>query len=180
MRQFRFRLPFMKTTTRSSDPKRIPAFDALDERLRNEASHARIDIPDNLTRRTLDALQDIERHPTLGFLQRWPMIVAPAGFGAVVLSILLLYVQSPSIQPDSKPDPSGSGSQTFSLRAISSKNWLPAESIRTASFTTPLMNEARGLYEDANSAANALLASFPRSLRNTKDQSTPLKTTPPD
>ena len=179
MRQLRFRLPFMTTTARSSDSKRNPAFDTLDERLRNEASDARIDLPDNLTRRTLDALQDIERRPKPGFLQRWPMIIAPAGFGAVVLSILLLYVQTPSIQTDSNPDPSGSDSQTFSFRAMASKNWLPAESIRTASFTSPLMNEARGLYEDANSAANALLASFPRTLRNSKDQTTPLPTTPP-
>ncbi len=180
MRQFRFRLPFAATFARSPDPKRNRVFDTLDERLRTEASDARIDVPYNLNRRTLVALQDIERHPKPGLLQRWPMIIAPAGFGAVVLSILLLYVQSPSIQTDSKPDPSESSSQTFSLRAISSKNWLPAESIRTASFTTPLMDEARGLYEDANSAANALLASFPRSLRNSKDQTTPLQTTPPN
>jgi len=41
------------------------------------------------------------------------------------------------------------------------------------------MDEARGLYEDANRAADALLASFPRSLRISADQSTPVQTTPP-
>ncbi|MCH7546800.1 MAG: hypothetical protein IID30_10405 [Planctomycetes bacterium] len=178
MRQFRFRLPFVTTSTRSPDPKRSRAFDTLDERLRNEAPDARKDMPDNLIRRTLDALQDSADRPKPGFLHHWPMIVAPAGFGAVVLSILLLSVQTPSIRIDSEPDSNGSSSQTFSLRAISTKNWLPAASIPTASFTNPLMDEARGLYEDANRAADALLASFPRSLRTSADQSDPVKTTP--
>lgn len=180
MRQFRFRLPFVTTFARSPDPKRSRVFDTLDERLRKEASDARIDIPDNLARRTLGALQDNTQPGKPGFLHHWPMIVAPAGFGAVVLSILLLSVQTPSIRIDSEPDSNGSSSQTFSLRAISTKNWLPAASIRTASFTNPLMDEARGLYEDANSAANALLASFPRSLRISADKSTPEQTTPPN
>ena len=180
MRQFRFRFPYLTTSVRSPDPQRSRAFDTLDERLRNEASDARRDIPDNLTRRTLDALQNSVDRPKPGFLQHWPMIVAPAGFGAVVLSILLLSVQTPTIRIDSEPDTSGSGSQTFSLRAISTKNWLPAASIRTASFTNPLMDEARGLYEDANRAADALLASFPHSLRTSADKSTPEQTTPPN
>ena len=179
MRLFKVRLPFVAKSTRSESPERNRSFDALDDRLRQEAADARIDVPDNLSRRTLDVLQQITDQSKPGFLQRWPMIVAPAGIGAIVLSILLLSVQSPTMQIDSKPDPLGSGSQTFSLRSISSKNWLSADSIRAASFTDPLMDEARGLYEDANNAAHALLASFPRSLRSSEHQSDPEKTARP-
>lgn len=179
MRFFNFRLPFVINSTRSESPERNRSFDALDYRLRQDAADARIDVSDNLSRQTLDALQQITGQSKPGFLQSWPMIVAPAGIGAIVLSILLLSVQSPTMQIDAKPNPLESGSQTFSLRSIASKNWLPADSIRNASFTNPLMDEARGMYEDANNAAHALLASFPRSLRSSEHQSGPTKTAPP-
>ena len=172
MRFFNKQLLFLAKRARSEGSKPDWNFDILDDRLHREATDSRIDVPDNLNRRILDALQETTRQSKPGLFHRWPMIVAPAGVGAIVLSLLLLSVQTPTTPIGPEQNPIAAGSPTFSLRSISSKNWLPPDSIRTASFTNPLMDEARGLYEDANNAAGALLASFPRSLRTLDDAST--------
>lgn len=151
----------------------------LDAQLKTESQQARSPLPDTLQLRTIRALQEFQSAPTRPSLFRSPMMMASLGLCAL-LFLSLVLVQNFPLTPSAKQDSSPlaqrsplpanplveSATETVSrpMGTLVGLTWFSSHDFERAVTPDPLITEARSIMMDAERAADAILASFPKML----------------